>query len=506
MHTVRRRLSAIALTTTTLVAGVSAHASGLEIPDNGTVALGRGGAFVTRASDATAVIHNVAAIVGLSGLQIHLGSNFGSMHHCFQRSGNYPNQDEVSINNDGTVFANSQYSNGRTPYPLACNDPNVSVTPNIALTYRITPRVAIGFAAYGPNTTGTPQNFPDRYNIPGVGLAPSPVRYLVFQKSLLMAYIVMAASFAPLPWLRFGVSIQPAYATFSFGTMSNISPSSAQSPDSDLFIKLSAHGWFVAGQIGTQILPSPYLSFGGQLRLNPDVHLQGTGDVQANYYATTRTADLNSQFTVERMTVPLPWTLHAGARFELPRVGRPHNTDPGYDPMVDDVFDIEATFSWENTSRMSHVLLENTGLIMVGPLRVPAPATVAMDSDFHDTFGVRIGGDVNIVPGHVALRAGFAYDTAAEGAAQAQIHLPGYETYSVHGGASVRLGPMTLNLGYAHFFMSGLDASTVGVRAVTSVGGAVACDTTAGAGACQINRGVYTGVLDLFSASLAAHF
>ncbi|MEI8256700.1 MAG: outer membrane protein transport protein, partial [Deltaproteobacteria bacterium] len=395
---------------------------------------------------------------------------------------------------------------GNVRYPEVCNNPTASVTPSIAVTYRITPRVAVGFAAYGPNTSGTPQNFPDRYDIPGVGLAPSPARYLVTEKSLLMAYLVFAAAFAPTRWLRIGASVQPAYAAFSFGTMANSIASSLQSPDSDLRITLAAHGWFVAAQVGAQVLPSPYLSFGAQLRINPDVHLQGTGTVIDRYYwSGPRNESDTSQFDVRRMTVKLPWTLHAGVRFSLPRVGRPHNTDPGYDPMVDDVFDLEATFNWENTSRMSSVLLENTGWISVGGTRVPAPATVPMDSDFRDTFGFRLGGDVNVLPGRLALRAGVAYDTGAEQSRMAQIHLPGYETLSVHAGASVRMGPITANIGYAHVFMAGLNALD-GARTETALGGPPNCAGSAGAGACTINQGLYSGYINLLSASLSARF
>ncbi len=506
MHPAPRRLSQIALALGSVLLAQHAEASGLEIPDNGTVALGRGGAFVTRASDATAVIHNVAAIVGLPGLQLHIGSNFGLLHHCFQRTGNYPDENTTSIFNDGTVFAGSRYSSGGVAYPEVCNNQSVSITPSLAATYRITPRVAVGFAAYGPNTSGTPQNFVDRYDIPGVGLAPSPARYLVTEKSLLMVYLVFAASFAPTRWLRFGASIQPAYATFSFGTMANSSASSLQSPDSDLKITLAAHGWLVAAQVGVQVLPSPYLSFGAQLRMNPDVHLTGTGTVvDRYYYPGPRNPGDTSQFDVRRMTVMLPWTLHAGARFSLPRPGRPHNTDPRYDPMVDDVFDLEVTFNFENTSRMGNVLLENTGWISVGGTRVPAPATVLMDSDFRDTWGVRVGGDVNVLPGRLTLRAGAAYDTGAEPTRLAQLHLPAYETFSVHGGASVRLGPITANLGYAHVFMAGLNAAD-GVRTETALGGPPNCTGSSGAGACTINQGVFAGYVNLFSASLSARF
>ena len=211
------------------------------------------------------------------------------------------------------------------------------------------------------------------------------------------------------------------------------------------------------------------------------------------------------------MTVPLPWTLHAGARFSLPRAGHPTQTDANpttpYDPMRDDVFDIEADFYMEATSRLNGVVVQNHGTIRVGALSVPAPASIAMDGHLGDTYGALVGGDINVVPGVFAVRAGFSFETSPESADYAQVHLPAYASYGLHGGASVRFGPITASVAYVHYFLAGLDAAN-GMRAVTSTGGTVtsADCASAGPGACSINKGTYSGSDDLLSASLAAHF
>jgi len=71
--TARLLLSTVPLLATLLTgaAGLApAHAGGFEIPDNGTFALGRGGAFLVRADDPTALMWNPGALVKLRGTHL----------------------------------------------------------------------------------------------------------------------------------------------------------------------------------------------------------------------------------------------------------------------------------------------------------------------------------------------------------------------------------------------------------------------------------------------------
>jgi hypothetical protein len=52
-----------------------ALASGFEIPDNGTEALGRGGAFTAKADDGTALEYNVAGLAQQRGTRLLLDAN-----------------------------------------------------------------------------------------------------------------------------------------------------------------------------------------------------------------------------------------------------------------------------------------------------------------------------------------------------------------------------------------------------------------------------------------------
>src|SRR5262249_48422624 len=66
------------------------YAGGLELPDNGTEALGRGGAFTAKADDATALQYNVAGLARQRGTRVLLDGNLLLSTLDFQRSGVYP--------------------------------------------------------------------------------------------------------------------------------------------------------------------------------------------------------------------------------------------------------------------------------------------------------------------------------------------------------------------------------------------------------------------------------
>ena len=517
----RNLKTVMALTLAGMMTPAGAWAYGVEIPENGATAFGRGGAFLVRSSDPSAVMHNVAGIVGLSGLQLTISSNVGSFTHCFQRTSNGGNYEATgsmagaAIDPSGTVFesapgsGDARYLNGRTPYPEVCKDPSVSLAPMILGTYRINRMVGIGFGIYAPSTQGSAQNFPDRLTVSdpmGSFLAPSPARNLLYRKQLLVLHPVVAVSVQPTRWLRVGLGIEPSIARYQFGLNANAVRSQAQSPSSDVFIGLDAFGFFMAGSAAVQVLPTRFLSFGAQFHYNAPIDASGTANNRANLYAANPANVISSSFDINSMRVSLPWTLRAGVRYNLPRPGRPTQDDGTgtYDPMTDDVFDVEATFNYDATSMLSRTSLSNTGGIQIDAsgTRVNAPPSITIESALSDVVGFRLGGDWNVLPGTLALRAGASYETAGASPNLAQIHLPAYAGASVHAGVSYRWRWLTVTAGFGHFFFQD-NVAREGRRAVTTPansmgnqislnpGGCPEPGTGQGAEACTINQGVY---------------
>src|ERR1700757_3833401 len=88
-----------------LVAAARAvYAGGLEIPDNGTEALGRGGAFTAKADDATALEYNIAGLARQRGTRVLLDGNIILSTLDFTRSGPYPDAPSAATPWGGQPF------------------------------------------------------------------------------------------------------------------------------------------------------------------------------------------------------------------------------------------------------------------------------------------------------------------------------------------------------------------------------------------------------------------
>jgi long-chain fatty acid transport protein len=535
-----------------MVAPTASFGYGVELPENGTISFGRAGASLNRPIDPSTVMHNPAGIMGLPGVQLTVSSNFGFFDHCFQRAGNYEGPGAgVRVTNDGTVFtpmgaSQAPYTSGRVPYPETCKNFSLGLAPMVLGTWRINRYIGIGFGVFAPSTQGRTQHFPDtvtaRDPMSGMSfMAPSPARHLLFRKDLLVLYPTISVAVQPTHWLRVGLGIHPSVGNYRFGLHANGVASEPQSPASDVFIELDATGFFMAATLGVQIMPTSFLSFAANMRYNFPLDASGEASNVGSVYSANPANRVPSTFTIESLRVQLPWNLRAGVRYNLPRRGRPTQNDGTglYDPMTDDVFDVEATFTYENTSDLSETSLTNSGTIAIDPvITTAAPREITIRSALSNVYGFRIGGDYNIIPGVLAVRAGGSYETAGVSPDLAQIHLPAYAGGSLHVGASYRWKWLTISLGYGHFFFENNDASA-GRRAVTvpapsrnatiypatpegdaawqanltrqgftpqgQIDPAVGCSssvmggTARGQGACTINQGVYRASFDSVS-------
>jgi long-subunit fatty acid transport protein len=128
---------------------------------------------------------------------------------------------------------------------------------------------------------------------------------------------------------------------------------------------------------------------------------------------------------------------------------------------------------------------------------------------------VRLGGDVNIIPGVLAARAGVAYETGSSVAQYQNLDIPGPKVFSAHVGGTVRINHRwSFSLAYAHHFAqtvdntsviptSGFNATNSGLRTIGTAGlvGDAACNdpNMTGGGACSNNRGTFTSSLDVLS-------
>lgn len=271
----------------------AARAGGTGFGAVGVAAVGRAGAFVARASDPTALGHNVAGIVGLDGVQWTASMNVGLWRHCFAREGRYDGV-ESGVETRTTVFADSRYATARPFYPEVCNDGAPTVVPQLLVTWRPRPWFAVGAGLLTPAGIGT-QRFPDRVET-SAGLAPSPSRYMVLATNVALIHPTIGVAFAPTGWLRVGAALQPSFGHFAGETTANAIGS--QSPATDIQTAVDAWGFFWAGNLGVMVQPAPWLTLGAHAHLNQSpVIFTGTTTATVRPYASDPAQRHQSQFS-----------------------------------------------------------------------------------------------------------------------------------------------------------------------------------------------------------------
>jgi long-chain fatty acid transport protein len=137
------------------------------------------------------------------------------------------------------------------------------------------------------------------------------------------------------------------------------------------------------------------------------------------------------------------------------------------DPMANDVFDVEADLTWANNSAADTVQIRfpgdatGRGLLPVSGVQGgEIPPNGDQYRGYKDVFGVRVGGDYNVVPDRLAVRAGTFYETSAGGeqyqgldfnpAARFGLALGG--TYRIHFGHEDSSSALEVMVGYGHVF------------------------------------------------------
>jgi long-chain fatty acid transport protein len=229
--------------------------------------------------------------------------------------------------------------------------------------------------------------------------------------------------------------------------------------------------------------------------------------------------------------VPVPMEAKLGVRYHRPRADAPREAHRR-DPIAQDVFDVEANFTWANDSAFDAVQIRfpanpnGDGLL---PANYGLPtATIPPNADvrhnFKDVFGVRLGGDYNLLPDQLALRAGVFFETQAADTAYQNIDFDAASRFgfSLGGTYRIKLGTRALDLmlGYGHVFFGTLNNTAATGQGLNALAG-TQCDppadppgTTAicpGSGTQKyrsnwlVNLGTITSAINLFNvgASLA---
>lgn len=518
----------------------AASGAGFEIPDNGTQAMGRGGAFTAVATDGTAIQYNPAGLAQQDGFNFTL--DVASFKHdvTFFRTtpaGDTDKLDIQKVSNSGGAFV----------APLAVLSYSHSFLP--------LDRFSAAVGMYGPPAVG-------KYMFPAGGNSPAtdaPNRYQLIKNDIFIAYPTVSAAYKlPIPgvFAAVGVSGQMVISSFKFNQDLYAQPTLA----STLGFKPDANGH--SGGLGGTYCPGPTgdpschktagtgtpassptsLRFedpiwdanvdvdvtgkkaytavlGGLVKVGPvavgasyrpgyKLHADGTLKVNLPGILTapkpdaapngpSSTIGAEAQVTGDQASLDLRWpsVFRAGVDLDMPFV-------PGK-------LDVSADFTYETWSVVDKFLLTPKDVVINAnaggsPIQLPVNA-VEIPKHMKDSQSYRLGAQYELPTPvvKVAFRGGGYFEKSAIPVEYTTIDLAHFDRFAFTGGASIGLtmgdivGPVMLDLGALYSPAVTREVRDSAVLLTTS-------DAYLDKGA--VANGDYTSSVLVLSAGLRAHF
>lgn len=536
----------LALSALAFFAPSVAHAGGFELAPIGTRPLGRGGAFAARADDGMAMFYNPAMLADLDDfVQLQVSVGLGLWDACADRSGTYGDSyDELR---QDTILGSGNPGWYYAEMPRICNTGDPQIIPHITATFRLAPELQLAVGVWAPGGVGGGRfgNADGTVNVNGE-LAPAPTRYALLERNLLLFAPSVGFGWRPVEWLRVGFTFQWGITIADFTNYTSVG-GNGEDPSDDIRTRLRVVDPFVpAGILSVHVVPhrNVDLMVGGRISdaVGGAVDASGTLDLTTGAYGNSMDgSSVPTTTTINGVTLNAgqPWQFTFAARYGdriRPRAyehGPLGDTLPQVDdPMWGENFDIELDFTYLHLAQVSDFIITNpAGAVATvnrvgsAPLMVPVPSRLPLPHGWNDAIQLRLGGDVNIVPGTFAIRAGLAWEQplSYDFVRYAQNDFMQGWNVGLYLGATLRLDRFDISLAYGHVFAETItvDGSAANYRGVAATGTTGQCTgdpnydpsrpvTSRGcypAGFGEVvNAGTYTQELNVLQLGLAYHF
>lgn len=504
-------IASFALLGATALARSASASSGLDSPDSGVYQMGRGGAWIARADDPLAAYFNPAGLVRqASGVTV--GAQMLFLNRCYARTGQDSDQKSQTYGQYGFPVAPAPgYAAPGAPADGKLQPPDASVcagggpgvVPTLAGNFRVLDSLAIGLAVVPPHGVGKsiwPEtvSYKNKFGIDST--QPAPQRYMLTESDSIILFPTLSVAYAINDQISVGAGFVWGIAHAQFvnfaETLSAPPAGNTCGPNKDqpcvpfddfsrdARAKLSATDIFVPGfVIGALYSPIKNLDVAGWFRWSdavdtsasvhveapywngkgaPDAPCGGGKDVKCQITAGEKAGDPG--FEAGHIKLNIPMEAKLGVRFHYPR------QDPGPKPswatgtkkvrdaMSEDLFDVEADFTYANNSAVKAIEVRfKPGIAINGTGGGLLPENADIVHNWKDVFGARIGGEAVILPSRLSARAGFFYESKGQDDQYLNIDFHLSEKIGLSGGASVRLGPVDITVAYQHTFFGALD-------------------------------------------------
>ena len=466
-----------------------AFAGGLEIPDNGTQALGRGAAFTAKADDGTALEYNVAGFAQQRGTRVLVDSNLWFSSYSFQRAGAYPDDPTNPLTPwGGKAFPSVSDQGGAFLAPFAA----------VSSDFGVFERWTFALGVFGPSSVGN-RTYP--YSL---GFAPSPARYDIVQNKAFVAYPTVAAAVHALPWLDVGLAVHLVYANIDLQTTSLADAvgqgtgagqcANVEYQPCDARTHLETSGVGVTGSAGLLAHATKNVVVG--LAFRGPAELDTSGNVITQ--APRITPNAGFQPSPATFTFKLPAVARIGARYVF----------LDGDREAGDV-EIDATYEAWGAAQGDGPHVHVPQITATNP----PPGVDLTNIDFvtphhySDSWSLRVGGAYNLPLGHrhdgkyreiLSLRAGSYYDAPSSDPDYTRLDFDTLAKVAGTVGAGLELPSVTFDVALAEIF--DVDR-TVMAGELRPVNGAAHGASTDPAGAVYpaVNSGTYSGHSHLLS-------
>lgn len=492
------------------------RAAGVEDTVTGAVALGRSANYV-RVDDYMAVWQNPANLSLIDQRNAGLELRLPIFRGCFERY-----RDPALANATPSEYLATE------SFDEVCNDGGIGLAGGGGFAMALPRGFGFGVGLYSPG--GVPHT---KYGsaalntlspspsdtVPGTsGVRESPNRFLLVERNVVAAFLMAGLGYQPNRFVRFGVSGGGGAVGITYKNVT-----SAVAPllrDQGVVADVQVADMFVPrATVSAVASPLPSLELMATFTWTGDIEAKGTVDVTANGYTSAPRGDCLSstpgtRCRVDDVTLKVPFQRYEaviGARYAQAR----RTSERARDPMRDEVWDIEIDGYWSQTSHVEQFVLQihdgaadpSTPIPQVNTSSAPTatplqlPATAAMYHGWKDTLGVRLGGDYNVLPERLAVRAGLAYETAGADKKNLSLDYWPVQKVTISLGATVAISRFRLSLGYAHVFHQTADVK-LGEGNIREI----AAQIPPGQQARVVNEGRYSAALDVFSLQANVRF
>ena len=405
------------------------YGGGFEIADQGGEVAGRAGASTAKVDDVTAIEYNPAGLTKIQGTQFYIGNRFTYSNEEFRRARTLDWSDAVH-----GIPKLESFDTARNQTPFQILGTMFGAASNFGLK-----DWAFAVGVYGPSGTAS-QKFD----------AEGPQRYQLIKRDVLILYYNFSLAWKYNDLFGIGASLQWVDLNkmeFELAIDGNVTPGIVNPVSSDfdmrIRIKGADHVGF-SGILGFWVRPLPCLELAVSSRLIP-VRMNAKSKLSVTPFELDPT---QAKATITKNGKPdnnvtfsmnLPIKLRAGLRYIYMEGDKER-------------FDLELDFGYESWSMMKNYTLNGGGRMVSVLGNELSIDKIVIDKNWKDTYSLRLGGDVSVVPGWFALRGGFFYESPSAAKEYSYVDFFSSHRFGPSVGFSVDFFGVNISAAYTYTF------------------------------------------------------